>query len=116
MIEHDKDGILLTRSTSAGVRTRSDQSVTSGRFHVSPKSRRIVRSWSRTGEPGRSRSRRWPPRPGSPASWSTSTTRTGPGLLLAMARHQDRSSRFLRAVAATRDLAPVPGFEALLRA
>ena len=33
-----------------------------------------------------------------------------------MARHQDRSSGFLRAVAATRDLAPVPGFEALLRA
>ena len=38
------------------------------------------------------------------------------GLLLAMARHQDRSSGFLRAVAAARDLAPVPGFEALLRA
>jgi AcrR family transcriptional regulator len=38
------------------------------------------------------------------------------GLLLAMARHQDRSSGFLRAVAAARDLAPVPGVEALLRA
>jgi AcrR family transcriptional regulator len=38
------------------------------------------------------------------------------GLLLAMARHQDRSSGFLRRVAETRDLPPVPGFEALLRA
>ena len=38
------------------------------------------------------------------------------GLLLAMARHQDRSSGFLRRVAATRDLPPVPGFEAFLRA
>jgi AcrR family transcriptional regulator len=38
------------------------------------------------------------------------------GLLLAMARHQDRSSGFQREVAATRALDPVPGFEALLRA
>jgi AcrR family transcriptional regulator len=38
------------------------------------------------------------------------------GLLLAMARHQDRSSGFLRRVAETRTLDPVPGFEALLRA
>jgi AcrR family transcriptional regulator len=38
------------------------------------------------------------------------------GLLLAMARHQDRSSGFLRRVAETRDLPAVPGFEALLRA
>ena len=38
------------------------------------------------------------------------------GLLLAMARHQDRSSGFLHAVGAARDLAPVPGFEVLLRA
>jgi AcrR family transcriptional regulator len=38
------------------------------------------------------------------------------GLLLAMARHQDRSSGFQREVAATRALDPVPGFETLLRA
>jgi AcrR family transcriptional regulator len=38
------------------------------------------------------------------------------GLLLAMARHQDRSSGFQREVAATRALAPIPGFETLLRA
>jgi AcrR family transcriptional regulator len=38
------------------------------------------------------------------------------GLLLAMARHRDRSSGFLRRVAATRELPPVAGFEAFLRA
>lgn len=38
------------------------------------------------------------------------------GLLLAMARHRDRSSGFLRQVAAARELSPVPGFEAFLRA
>src|SRR5215475_4039397 len=37
------------------------------------------------------------------------------GLLLAMARHQDRSSGFSRRVAATRALPAVAGFEALLR-
>jgi AcrR family transcriptional regulator len=37
------------------------------------------------------------------------------GLLLAMARHQDRSSGFGHRVAATRALPPVAGFEALLR-
>src|SRR5690349_4617672 len=54
--------------------------------------------------------------------WSrwTGTRCGGPsnraGLLLAMARHQDRSSGFQREVAATRALGPVPGFETLLRA
>jgi AcrR family transcriptional regulator len=38
------------------------------------------------------------------------------GLLLAMARHQDRSSGFTREVAAARALDPVPAFETLLRA
>jgi AcrR family transcriptional regulator len=38
------------------------------------------------------------------------------GLLLAMARHQDRRSGFVRQVAAARELAPVEAFEALLRA
>lgn len=38
------------------------------------------------------------------------------GLLLAMARHHDRSSGFLRRVAETRALPAVPGFEAFLRA
>jgi AcrR family transcriptional regulator len=37
------------------------------------------------------------------------------GLLLAMVRHRDHSSGFLRRVAATRALPPVPGFEAFLR-
>ena len=37
------------------------------------------------------------------------------GLLLAMARHRDRSSGFRRRVAATRALPPVQGFEAFLR-
>jgi len=37
------------------------------------------------------------------------------GLLLAMARHQDRSSGFGRRVAATRALPAVTGFEALVR-
>jgi AcrR family transcriptional regulator len=38
------------------------------------------------------------------------------GLLLAMARHQDRRSGFLRSVAATRRLPPFDAFEALIRA
>jgi AcrR family transcriptional regulator len=37
------------------------------------------------------------------------------GLLLAMARHQDQASGFVRRVAAARALPPVPGFEAFLR-
>jgi AcrR family transcriptional regulator len=38
------------------------------------------------------------------------------GLLLAMARHHDRTSDFPRRIAAARDLPPVPALEALLRA
>ena len=38
------------------------------------------------------------------------------GLLLAMARNQDRRSGFTRRVAKTRELEPVEGFEALVRA
>jgi AcrR family transcriptional regulator len=38
------------------------------------------------------------------------------GLLLAMARHQDRRSGIVDRVAAARELPPVEGFEALLRA
>ena len=50
------------------------------------------------------------------ASSSTSTSATAPGLLLAMARHRDRASGFPSRVAAARELPPVDGLEALLRA